>query len=106
MTAECESTISIKLLMCSIMTFSSPAVPAPPVKFQLCRVWGKKKHAASSALNQNNYPEKRTAEPVRGAGNEALRLLAIASPQSLLVISLSLSLVLWKRRWMVWEEAT
>lgn len=75
----------------------SPAVPVPPVKFplslfQLCRDW-KKPHPASSALNQNNYPEKCSAEPVRGEGNEAQRLLAITSLQSLLVISL-----------LLWEE--
>lgn len=59
---------------------------------ELCRDW-KKPHPASSALNQNNYPEKCSAEPARGEGNEAQRLLAITSLQSLLVISL-----------LLWEE--
>lgn len=87
----------------------SPAVPAPPAKFppfsQLSGDWKKekkkKKLPASSALNHNNYPKKCTAEPVRGEGNEAQRLLAITSLQSLLVIAL----LLWKRTWTVWEEA-
>lgn len=56
---------------------------------------------ASSALNQNNYLKKCTAESVRGEGNEALRLLAICSLQSLLVISA----LLWKRSRTAWEDA-
>lgn len=87
-----------KLVMCFFMVVSSmsPAVPAPPAKFppSLSSAGaGEKKHPASSALNQNNYPKTCSTEPVRGEGNEAQRLLAITSLQSLLVISL----LLWKR---------
>lgn len=92
--------------MCFFMAVSSmtPVLPAPPAKFlpslSSART-AKKTHSASSALNQNNYPKKCTAESVRGEGNEAQRLLAITSLQSLLVISL----LLWKRTRMAWEEA-
>lgn len=96
-----------ELVMCFFMAVSSmtPVLPAPPAKFlpslSSAGTAKKKKHSASSALNQNNYPKKCTAEPVRGEGNEAQRLLAITSLQSLLVISL----LLWKRTRMAWEEA-
>lgn len=95
-----------ELVMCFFMAVSSmtPVLPAPPAKFlpslSSART-AKKPHSASSALNQNNYPKKCTAESVRGEGNEAQRLLAITSLQSLLVISL----LLWKRTRMAWEEA-
>lgn len=90
-----------ELVMCFIMVVSSlsPAVPAPPAIFPPSLSSAKKK--ASSALNQNNYTKKCSAEPVRGEGNEAQRLLAIASLQSLLVIPL----LLWKRTRTAWEEA-
>lgn len=72
--------------MCFMLAVSSVflTVPAPPEKItalsQLCedRKEGEKQ-SASSALNQNNYPKKCSAEPARGEGNEAQRLLASAS---------------------------
>lgn len=94
--------------MCFFMVFSSMslAVPAPPAKFppflsSAGAAKKKKNHPVSSALNQNNYPKTCSTEPVRGEGNEAQRLLAITSLQSLLVISL----LLWKRTRTAWEEA-
>lgn len=80
----------------------SPAVPVPPAKISLplCSA-GTEKHSASSAPNQSNYPKKCAAEPVRGEQNEAQRLLAITSLQSLLVISL----LLWKKTRTAWKGA-
>lgn len=90
----------------------SPAVPAPPARFPRSqdpvKGWrgrGKKKRkeraqAASSALNQNNYPEKCTAESARGEGERNAE--ATTSLQPLLVISV----LLWKRSRASWEDAT
>lgn len=109
---SCLQSVNIQLIMSKlVMSFievvscMSPAVPAPPATFapslSSAGADKKKEHPASSALNHNNYPKKCSAEPVRGEGNEAQRLLAITSLQSLLVISL----LPWKRTQTSWEEA-